>query len=205
LDKSGTEFKELAINLSKLKSKGLNPETVGKLHGQGIVPSKLDALLEDTRSFEKLKSTTSRGKRGLDTAIKPDFQELTELVNKFLSKTLKPSMTEKEKFNAIEEARKFIQYAVSDRQIYKFAKEILNSGKLDNIDGLSQAVKNFATQSNISGALGYQFETEFAAQLVRSGNKISMGKGADVVDHTNKRAWQLKNSHDGIAIPICIK
>jgi hypothetical protein len=190
LGNSGTELNELAINLSKLKSKGLNPETVGKLHEQGMLPSTLDKLLEDTRKFEKLV-------RGTDKAIKPEFQELAELANKFLSKALKPSMTKEEKFDAVKEAKNFIQYAVSDRQIYEFAKEILNSGKLDNIDGLSQVVKNFATQSNISGALGYQFETEFAALLVRSGNKISMGKGADVVDHTSKQAWQLKNSHDG--------
>jgi hypothetical protein len=41
--------------------------------------------------------------------------------------------------------------------------------------------------------LGFQFEAEFAAQLVRSSQKISLGGGADVISHTNKQAWQLKN------------
>jgi hypothetical protein len=57
LGNSGTEFNELAINLSKLKSKGLNPETVGKLHGQGIAPSTLDKLLEDTRGSNLRRDT----------------------------------------------------------------------------------------------------------------------------------------------------
>jgi hypothetical protein len=191
LDINGNEFKELEINLSKLKSKGLNPETVGKLHGQGIAPSKLDALLEDTRNFTLLKATKSRGKRSLDPAVKTEPQEFAELTNKFLSQISKhPNMTKETK---LKEAKDFIQYAVSDRQIYKFAKEIINSGKLDNVEELYKTVKNFATQPNISGALGFQFEVEFAAQLVRSGRRISMGGGADVINHTSKQAWQLKN------------
>jgi hypothetical protein len=193
LDKNSVEFKELAINLSRLKSKGLNPETVGKLHWQGIAPSKLDALLEDTRNFTLLKGTKSRGKRSLDPAVKPEFQELAELANKFLSQTLKPSMAEKEKSKAIKEAKNFIQYAVSDVQMYTFAKQIIDSKKLSNVEKLYEVVENFATQADRTAALGNQFEVEFAAQLVRSGSKIGIEKGADIVDYTKKHAWQLKN------------
>jgi hypothetical protein len=184
LDKNGTEFKELAINLSKLKSKGLNPETVGKLHKQGIVPSKLDALLDGTRKFPNFK-------RGTNKAISPDFQEVAELTNKYLIQLSKQPELDMEK--RVEAAKNLVKYAVSDRQIYTFAKQIINSEKLSNGGDLSKTVVNFAEQSNISGALGYQFEVEFAAQLVRFGHKISLGGGADIVDHTRKQVWQLKN------------
>ncbi len=202
LDKNSVEFKELAINLSRLKSKGLNPKTVVKLHEQGITPSKLDALLEDTRNLTKLKGTQSRGKRSLDSAVTTEFHELAELVNKFLNQISKqPNLTQKER---LDKAKDFIQYAVSDRQIYTFAKEIINSEKLSDVDKLGETVKNFATQPKTSSALGYQFETEFAAQLVRSGKKVTMGKGADVVDDTSKQAWQLKNSQEAESFSVAL-
>jgi hypothetical protein len=189
LSNDSTEFKELEINLSKLKARGLNPEIVSKLHGQGILPTQLDRLLEETRDLTKLKKEKYRS---LDKAISPEFQEIAELTSKFLEMSKQPNIAKK-----LEEVKDFIQYAVADRQIYKFAKEIINSGKLRNVDELGKIVKGYAKQPDISGALGYQFEAEFAAQLVRSGHEISLGNGADVVNHTNKQAWQLKNVHEG--------
>jgi hypothetical protein len=174
----------LVVSLDLLKAKKINPETVTKLTEQGLFPHELNALLDGTRKFPKFK-------RGTDRAISPDFQEVAELANKYLSQLSKqPELNIEQRAEAV---KNLIKYAVSDRQIYKFAKEITNSGKLSNGENLSKTVVNFAEQSNISGALGYQLETEFAAQLVRSGRKISMGSGADVIDHTSKQAWQLKN------------
>jgi hypothetical protein len=188
------EQQGLAVNLERLQAKQINPETVTKITEKGLLPGKLNKLLEETRNLTKLKETKSRGKRSLEMSVKPDFQELSELVNKFLNQISKQSSTTEEA--RVKAVKDFIQYVVSDRQIYTFAKEILNSGKLSNAEGLGLTVKNFATQPKTSSALGYQFETEFAAQLVSLGKKVSMGNGADVVDHTSKQAWQLKNSQE---------
>jgi hypothetical protein len=198
------EQKGLAINLERLQAKKINPETVTKITEKGLLPGKLNTLLEDIKNFTLLKNTESRGKRSLDPAVKSaEFHELAELINKFLNQISKQSdLTEEARVRA---AKDFIQYVVSDRQIYTFAKEILNSGKLSNAEGLGLTVKNFATQPKISSALGYQFETEFAAQLVRSGKKVTMGKGADVVDDTSKQAWQLKNSQEAKSFGEALK
>jgi hypothetical protein len=179
-----TAKRGLTADLAALQVKKINPETVTKLTEYGLFPHELNALLDGTRKFPKFK-------RGTDRAISPDFQEVAELANKYLSQLSKqPELNIEQRAEAV---KNLIKYAVSDRQIYKFAKEIINSGKLSNGENLSKTVVNFAEQSNISGALGYQLETEFAAQLVRSGRKISMGSGADVIDHSSKQAWQLKN------------
>jgi hypothetical protein len=179
-----TAKRGLTADLAALQAKKITPETVTKLTEYGLFPHELNALLDGTRKFPKFK-------RGTDRAISPDFQEVAELANKYLSQLSKqPELNMEQRAEAV---KNLIKYAVSDRQIYKFAKEIINSGKLSNGENLSKTVVNFAEQSNISGALGYQLETEFAAQLVRSGRKISMGSGADVIDHSSKQAWQLKN------------
>jgi hypothetical protein len=184
-DKAGKEKQGLITSLPELQAKKVNPDMVAKLTENGLFPGELNALLNQAQNPQGLA-------KGLDRIKKPKFDELMELANKFLTQASKqPEKLALDK--AVEQVKDFIPYAVSDVQIYTFAKEIINSEKLVNVDKLSEIVKNFATQANRSAALGNQFEVEFAAKLVKSGSKIGIEKGADVVDYTKKHAWQLKN------------
>ncbi len=176
---------ELKTALAALQAKKVNPEMVAKLTENGLFPNELNTLLNKARNPEGFA-------KGLDRIAKPKFDELMELANKFLIQASKQSK-KLELDRAVLEVKDFIAYAVSDVQVYTFAKQIINSERLSNVEKLSEVVKNFATQADRSASLGNQFEVEFAAGLVRSGSRISMGKGADVVDDTRRQAWQLKN------------
>jgi hypothetical protein len=176
---------ELKTALAALQAKKVNPEMVAKLTENGLFPNELNTLLNKARNPEGFA-------KGLDRIAKPKFDELMELANKFLIQASKQSK-KLELDRAVLEVKDFIAHAVSDVQVYTFAKQIINSEKLSNVEKLSEVVKNFATQADRSASLGNQFEVEFAAKLVRFGSKIGIDKGADVVDYTKKHAWQLKN------------
>jgi hypothetical protein len=184
-DKAGQEKQGLITSLPELQAKKVNPEMVAKLTENGLFPGELNALLNQARNPQGLA-------KGLDRIKKPEFDELMELANNFLVRASKqPNKLALDQ--AILDVKELIKYVISDTQVYKFVKEVVNSGKLTNVEGINKAVKNFATEADRSKALGHQFEVEFAAELVRSGKKVTMGKGADVVDEASKQAWQLKN------------
>jgi hypothetical protein len=143
--KADEEIRNLKSSLPELQAKKVSPEMVAKLTENGLFPGELNALLNKARNPEGFA-------KGLDRIKKPKFDELMELANKFLTQVSKqPKKLELDV--AVKEVKDLIKYAISDQKVYKFAKEIVNSGNLTNVEGLNKSVKNFATEADISKSL----------------------------------------------------
>jgi hypothetical protein len=179
------EDRGLETNLESLRAKGLSPEIVTKLSKQGMFPSILSEYCEAITNLTRIR----QGRRGIENAVSPQLQELAVLTSKLLEQISKRPGVK----NPITQTEEIIQDALATREMHEYIKEIINSGKLRVPEALGKLLNNYNTQTSSSSALGNLFEAEFAARLVRYGHEIGLGQGADVVDHTNRYAWQLKN------------
>jgi hypothetical protein len=179
------EGTRLETTLESLRIKGLSPEIVTKLFKQGILPTKLSNYCDAVANLTRIR----KGRRGMENAVSPQLQEVAVVTSKLLEQMSKrPGVKD-----PITQTQEIIQDALATREIYEYIKEIINSRKLRNPEALGKLLDNHNTQASSSAALGNLFETEFAARLVRYGHEISLGQGADVVDHKDRYAWQLKN------------
>jgi hypothetical protein len=189
------EGTRLETTLESLRIKGLSPEIVTKLFKQGMLPTKLSKYCDAITNLTRIRE----GRRGMENAVSPQLQEVAVLTSKLLEQMSKRLGVK----DPITQTEEIIQDALATREIYEYIKEIINSGKLRDPETLGKLLNNYNTQTDISAALGNLFEAEFAARLARYGHEISLGQGADVVDHTNRYAWQLKNISSGdISTPL---
>jgi hypothetical protein len=186
-EKYRAELNALESNLDRLKTKGINPATIEKVHKSGIRPSELETHLNQV--VEKNKVNAS-------------FQELADLMLDFSTQiqnnSVKVEGSDKTRTARLKNVKQAINRAVSDESFYKWTKEIINSGKLKNPEELAQTLENAATQIDPSARKGKELELELTAKLVtKEKSNVVIEKGADIIDLRRKIAWQVKNA-DGV-------